>query len=421
MGRRRQTYLTSTGPIPRDHRGPVPDHNPLDVGTRPRNEWRMVAAMDWPVIGFWVGLLIPAVSYLLYPLAVVGLGRLVRSSRLNVDGPWPDLTVAIAAHNEEATIERAVRSVLDQEYPGPRVSVSVGLDGCTDRTLGVLQAMQDPRLTILDLPRAGKAATDNRLVAAAQSDVVVTTSAGSEFAPGALADLAGPFRDPRVGCVTGVFRPRPGSTDAEQGEGLYWRFEYLVMNAESRLGLLAMASGTALAFRRALFRPIPADSDADVVVAPTVALLGSRVVHVPSAVVFDDGPATLEAVLRSRRRMALRALPATLDLVPRLLAAGRFGAAFGLIAHKVFRWLTPAAGVLWVISAGALIAAPNPTYAPVIIGLVVGAALLFAVGLAYRRTRGAIASLALAQLAFSLALFDVIRGRRARMWTRQPE
>lgn len=377
--------------------------------------------MNWPVLGFWVGLLVPSISYVIYPLAVILVSRLVPRRAERTGLPWPSVTVAIAAHNEEVTIARAVRSILDDAYPGPPVTVIVGLDGCTDGTARVLADLGDPRLTVLDLPRAGKAATDNRLVAAATTDVVVTTSAGSQFAAGTLPALIGPLRDPQVGCATGVFRPRPDGTEAGEGEGLYWRLEYLVMNAESRLGILAMASGTALAFRRVLFRPIPADSDADVVIAPTVALLGARVVHVPTAVVFDDGPATFETVLRSRRRMALRALPATLGLVPRLLGAGRFGPAMGLVAHKVFRWLTPVAALIWLASSAALLAGPDRTYAAVVVGLVAIAAAAVVLGIANARTRGALVSLAVAQLAFGLATVDAARGRRARMWTRSTE
>lgn len=376
--------------------------------------------MDWAVVGFWVGLGVPVMSYVLYPLGVIALGRRSSSPRFNADLAWPSVSVAIAAHNEEASISRSVTSILNQSYPAA-MRVIVGLDGCTDGTAGVLAAIDDPRLAFLDLPRAGKAMTDNRLVEASDSEVVVTTSAGSEFSEGALIRLLEPFRDARVGCSTGIFRPRPDGTESGDGEGLYWRYEYAIMQAESRLGLLAMASGTALAFRRSLFRPIPIDSDADVVVAPTVALQGSRVVHVPTAIVYDDGPSTFGFVLRSRRRMALRALPATITLIPRLVAAKRFGPALSLVAHKLFRWLTPVAAMVWILSAGVILARSGSSYALPVIVLLIAVGLVGGAGIFDRRSRGAIISLLLAQVAFGLALLDVLRGRRARMWNRDPE
>jgi cellulose synthase/poly-beta-1,6-N-acetylglucosamine synthase-like glycosyltransferase len=371
-------------------------------------------------MGFWLGLLVPLIGYVLYPAVVVVAARFAHHD-ISATGPWPSVTVAIAAHNEQVTIARAVRSVLSQHYPGPPVSVLVGLDGCTDRTAGVLAEDPDPRLTVLDLPRAGKAQTDNRLVAAATDDVVVTTSAGAEFAMGSLTRLLEPLRDPRVGCTTGVFQPRRDGGASADGERLYWSLENQVMEAESRLGSLALASGTALAFRRSLFQPIPSDSDADVTVAPTVVLQGGRVIHVPGAIVYDEGPSSLRVVFRTRRRMTLGALPATLGLIPRLVRAGRRSAAVGLFCHKVCRWLAPFAAVIWLASATALVMRGDPTYRPIVVVMVVAAAAAATVGLLVARTRSAVMSLAIAQAAFTLAAIDALRGRRARTWSRDSE
>ena len=373
------------------------------------------------MLGFWIGLLVPIVAYLLYPAVVVLAGHIVPGRSIATDGSWPDVTVAIAAHNEEQTIERAVRSALGQRYPGPPPRVLVGLDGCSDGTSAVLGGMNEPRVRALVLERGGKAATDNRLVEAADTEVVVTTSAGSEFDEGALALLVAPFRDARVGCTTGVFRPRPDASAPGEGERAYWGLEGRVMDAESRLGMLAMASGTALAFRRDLFRPIPLGSDADVTVAPSIAALGSRVVFVPGAIVYDDGPSSNETVLRNRRRMALRALPATVRLVPRLVRAGRVGPAVSLVAHKIFRWLTPFAALLWALSAAVLCLSGDRLYTEVTIAMVlVGSAAGLLATIAGRRSRGMVASLAIAQVAFTLATIDALRGRTARTWTREP-
>ena len=329
------------------------------------------------------------------------------------------MTVAVAAHNEEATIARCVTNLLDQSYPGPPVQILVGLDGCTDGTAAALEAIQAPLLRVMDLPRMGKATTDNRLVESASTEVVVTTSAGSEFAAGTLELLVAPLRDARVGCATGVFLPRWDRSVASEGEGAYWRVEYAVMAAESQLGILAVASGTALAFRRSLFRPIPADSDADVTIAPTVLINGGLVVHVHDAVVFDDGPGSLRVSLRSRRRMVLRALPTTITMVPRLVRTGHFLAALGLVNHKVFRWLTPLAAVLWAASAAALVLDGSQPYSVLTAALILAGMATAGLVLATSRAgRRATVGLAVAQIAFTLGVLDALRGRRARTWNR---
>jgi cellulose synthase/poly-beta-1,6-N-acetylglucosamine synthase-like glycosyltransferase len=192
------------------------------------------------------------------------------------------------------------------------------------------------------------------------------------------------------------------------------------MAAESRLGILAVASGTALAFRRLMFRPIPADSDADVTIAPTVLANGGLVVHVHEAVVWDDGPGALKVSLRNRRRMVVRALPATLAIVPSLVRTGHVVAAFGLVSHKVFRWLSPLAAVLWLASAAVLAADWDQPYVVLTAALVVaGMAAVCLVLVASRGGRAAMVGLAVAQCAFTLGVIDAARGRRARTWNRE--
>ncbi|HEX8939668.1 MAG TPA: glycosyltransferase [Candidatus Limnocylindrales bacterium] len=369
---------------------------------------------------FWIGLLVPLVVYVGYPLVVGRLARRRPARPWQERDAWPTVTVTIAAHNEERDIERAVRSCLDQAYPGPPVEVLVGLDGCTDDTRGVLDRLGEARVSYLALERQGKAATDNSLVAAARSEVVMTTAAGALLAPGTLERLAAPFRDRGVGCATGVFAPRQDGSAAAGGEGLYWRLEYDLLEAESRLGVLAMASGTSMAHRRSLFRPIPLDSDGDVCIAPNVVAQGARTVFVREAVVHDDGPPDLGAVLRNRRRMALRALPATVAFLPRLWRAGQRRAALALAMHKVLRWLVPFFVLLSAVAAVGLVLAGDRLHTVIAVALLaVGLLGTLATALAGPRIRGAVTSFGLAQVAFALATLDALLGRRATMWTRR--
>ncbi len=46
----------------------------------------------------------------------------------------PHVSLVIAAHNEAAVIRRKLESCLAQDYPGDRLEILVGTDGCTDST-----------------------------------------------------------------------------------------------------------------------------------------------------------------------------------------------------------------------------------------------------------------------------------------------
>lgn len=101
---------------------------------------------------------------------------------------WPTVSIIIAARDEEAEIEAALRSVLQLDYPA--LEVIVVNDRSTDRTGEVLERMrgQHPQLnvvTITDLP-AGWLGKNNALaqgVRHAQGDWLLFTDADIVFDP----------------------------------------------------------------------------------------------------------------------------------------------------------------------------------------------------------------------------------------------
>jgi hypothetical protein len=82
------------------------------------------------------------------------------------------ITVAIPTHNRRETVLMAVRSALRQSRPPEQVIVIA--DGCSDGTQGAVEALDDPAVELLDLPKAPGYGYANRNVALARarSDVV---------------------------------------------------------------------------------------------------------------------------------------------------------------------------------------------------------------------------------------------------------
>lgn len=69
-------------------------------------------------------------------------------------------TIAIPTHDRCETVELAVRSALTQTREPAQVVVLC--DGCTDGTVAALEAIGDPRLEVLDLPKLPGYAYDHR-------------------------------------------------------------------------------------------------------------------------------------------------------------------------------------------------------------------------------------------------------------------
>src|SRR5262249_32510851 len=226
--------------------------------------------------------------------------------------------------------------------------------------------------------------------------------------------LVAAFADARVGAATAHLRllDRPGAVAASQG--MYWRYELKLRELESRLGILAVATGAAMAFRRSLFRDLPAHVGDDDIIPLDVAQQGFRVVHRFSALAYDALEHTDGGELRSRVRMTMRGWTA-IWMRPSLLDPLRQpGYALALWSHKLLRWLG-SLGLLCMAAAAALMGATGTQ--PVVV--IAFAALLAAGGLGLWASRrgasipviGAVYAFLLANAGFLVGLCRALAGK----------
>ncbi|HET7677767.1 MAG TPA: glycosyltransferase [Candidatus Limnocylindrales bacterium] len=376
---------------------------------------------------FWSAVLLLGWVYLGYPVLVALVGRL-RPLRLREDAPAPSISVAIAVHDEQAQIAARIADVLAQEGPGVQLAeVLVGSDGSTDATDAVVRdlAAAEPRLRLLSLPRGGQTSTQNALFEAARGEVVVLTDAETRFAPGCLAALARPFRDARVGGVTGRLEWRDEhATATSANEGLYWRYERRVRALESRAGFLTAVTGALFALRRTAYRPVPATASMDHLLPLYVREAGGLIVYEPSAVATDRPISGLREQFRNRSRTATRGLQANLSMARRLTPWRNARAATAIWTHKILRWATPWLLGLAAITGLGLALAGAPLYGLVPLGILLGLAAAAAghlVAGSGRRPPRVLAfarAFAVVNLAFAAAWLNVLRGRRIETWHR---
>lgn len=375
----------------------------------------------WCSVGalFWV--------YAGYPL-LVGMMARIAPIRLRSIEPPPALSVVIAVHDEAGHIAERIADVFAQERSGTALTeVIVGSDGSTDDTDAVVGelARVERRLRLLALPRGGQTATQSALFESATGDVVVLTDAETRFAPGCLAVLAEAFRDPRVGCATGRLEWRDeGATATSANEGLYWRYERLVRDLESRAGFLTAVTGALLAVRRTAYRPVPPTASMDHLLPLYVREQGGLVVYVPAALATDRPISGLREQFRNRTRTATRGIRANLSMAGRLAPWRTPRAAVAIWSHKLLRWGTP-----WFFAAAAVAglilgAGGSPAYLAAPVGILggaiaaAGAHLAIGVGRRPPRIAAFARSFTVVCAAFMVGWVNVLRGRRIDVWHR---
>jgi hypothetical protein len=146
-----------------------------------------------------------------------------------------------------------------------------------------------------------------------------------------------------VGCVIGkVTYTNENQTAISQQEGFYWRYELFLRHKESQLGILTAGSGPIMAIKKTLFVPLDPSVSEDFVLPMYSALKGFRTVYEPKAISSEK---LFQVSYSDMFKTKLRTI--TLDtrgifLCRAILNPFRhFLYAWGLLSHKILRWLVP--------------------------------------------------------------------------------
>lgn len=94
------------------------------------------------------------------------------------------ISVVIPLYNKESSIAQSLKSVLSQEYDD--FEVVIVDDGSTDGSVGVVEAINDPRIRLIKQENGGPSKARNTGVKNAKGEWILFLDADDEFLPGAL-------------------------------------------------------------------------------------------------------------------------------------------------------------------------------------------------------------------------------------------
>src|SRR2546421_6054637 len=298
----------------------------------------MIAA----VVLFWGSLAALAWTHALYPAAVAFGGR-VRTRRVAVDeGYLPSVAVIVTAYNEESAIERRLENLRRLDYPPELVELVVTSDASTDRTEELAEAAG---ARVIRNPRGGKVAAQDAAVRATDTDVVAFSDANATWAPDALRKLVRNLADPAVAYVCG--RLRLEAPDGSNKEGVYWRYELVTREGESRLGSVTAGHGAGYAPRRSEYAEGEPRFGHDLSLPYLLVQRGRRAVYEPQALAFERPTPTNESEYRRKVRMFEHSW--LIVLRGRMLRRQPPGYLLALISHRHLRY---ASGILHLILLG---------------------------------------------------------------------
>lgn len=329
---------------------------------------------------FWLSVVAILYTYLIYPvllLAVSSFHQAIKDTRfvLSKQGrrkretDLPDVTIVIAAFNEEKCIKARIENLLELDYPKDKLKILIGSDGSTDGTNDILTSFSAPCLeTVVFEQNRGKINVLNDLMTRVSTPVTVFSDANTFFQPDAVRKLVADFREEQVGGVCGELE----LVDAFSGknkDSLYWQYEQVLKFHESRINAMLGANGAIYAIRTALYEPLPENTIIDdFCVFMGIARQGHKLTYNPEARATEEIAPNLEEEAGRRIRIGAGNYQAMMRLTWALnpLAGSR---CFSYISHKILRWFVPHFMLVALVS-GALLAFTSPLYGVLFAGQV---------------------------------------------------
>jgi cellulose synthase/poly-beta-1,6-N-acetylglucosamine synthase-like glycosyltransferase len=301
-------------------------------------------------IVFWLSILFVFYTYFGYPILLLVASKIIREP-IRKKSFTPQVTLIIAAYNEEKVIRDKIDNALELDYPREKFEIIVVSDCSSDGTDRMVSEFSDRGVKLIRMPeRGGKARALNYTVPEAQGEIIVFADARQLYDKNAIRELVDNFNDDQVGGVSGelhLVNQEGGSVG--EGVGFYWKYEKFLRKRESQIYSTSGATGAIYAIRKELYKPIPDDTILDDVVIPmNIVLRGYRVIFEEAAKAYDRVASTAKEELTRKIR----------TLCGNYQAFLRMGSLFNpfknrvfiqFISHKVFRLIVPFALILLFI------------------------------------------------------------------------
>ncbi|MBT1704470.1 glycosyltransferase family 2 protein [Chryseosolibacter indicus] len=331
---------------------------------------------------FWLGVLIIFYTYLGYGFIISLIAKFVKRKHYEVlsDKDLPEITVLIAAYNEQDYIVDKIENTLSLDYPSEKLSVVFVTDGSSDSTPEIIR--QYPNVTLYHEPqRKGKIHAVNRVMRFITTPIVIFSDANTFLNKEALKNIVRHYQDEKVGGVAGEKRIFKKTEDnaSGAGEGLYWKYESFLKRKDSEVYSVVGAAGELFSVRTALYEE-PGENIIieDFYMSLSICSKGYRFIYEPNAYATETASASVKEEWKRKVRICAGAFQAMVKL-GYLLNPFKYGMlSFQYISHRVLRWtLAPLALPFIFISNLWLAMQYNPFYITASLGQIAFYALAF--------------------------------------------
>jgi len=222
----------------------------------------------------------------------------------------PLVTVTIPAYNEEGTISRTVRSVLNLDYPKKKLEIIIVNDGSTDRTEKIvkrlIQKEKGCKIRLINQENSGKGVAINKAIKHAKGEFFVCLDADSMVKEDALKKMIPEFDNQDVAIVLPLMKVKDPKNMLEKIQWYEYLINFFYKKLMARLDCVHVAPGPFSMYRKSVFEKIGKFSEnnltEDLEIAMRAQKSNYKIVQILSTEVYTYAPTTFKAFYKQRRR-----------------------------------------------------------------------------------------------------------------------
>ena len=222
---------------------------------------------------------------------------------------YPKVSIIVPAYNEEKNIEKAIKSLLELDYPKDRLEIIVVDDGSKDKTYEIAKKFESDIVKVYKKENGGKASALNYGIKKATGELIVTLDADSVVPKDALKKMLEYFDEEDVMIVVPSIQVENTDGWVAKVQIIEYAYNNVLRKIFDKLNSIYVAPGPFSVFRRELFDKIgyfdEKNLTEDMEIAMRTQAYGYKIRHCPDVVVRTKVPTDLKSLIRQRLRWYL--------------------------------------------------------------------------------------------------------------------
>lgn len=344
--------------------------------------------MAFLIVVFWFLIFVVIYTYAGYGILlsfIVWIKKKILKNGQKVDiaepNNTPEVTLCIAAYNEEDVINQKLDNCLSLDYSKAKLTILVVSDGSDDNTVdivkGYIETHSDYRI-LLDIgdKRGGKSSALTRGMKLVKTPITIFSDANVMLCKESVNHLVKFFSNKQIGCVAGekhVISNVAKNIDAIVSEGIYWKYESFLKKLDYNLSSVMGADGSLYAIRTKLFKPLSNDVILDdFIISMRILEDGYKIAYCPEAYALEGSSANVKEESKRKVRISAGGLQSVL-MLKELLNPFKYGIlTFEYVSHRVLRWTVTPVCLFLLLPVNVIVAAiygMHPLIYPLILAL----------------------------------------------------